>query len=321
MSRRFTAAALALVVAGGVYMTAGRADASNMGFKLERSFDAVVLPGPPQRIFRNIYYLSMPLFNGLADIADAAGAGTDGPCTGTGDGVVDSVDFLCDAWTSRQGSMLIERFDTDTCNFLSTGITYDSLFMSVFLNGAPFPLLNAGSQIDDDGYKVTVPYEPMTGAVQNPAVIVGSHDPSYTGFTLAIPASMCRPNRAFLNLPYHAMYRNAFEGLCGLEGPTGWQDGNGDTLPDTCPDGIYPDRASGGSGAQIIIQTFDNIPDASLTDNAFVSLGVAYDEIVGDIVFNGTPFDFVPGDAYEVQLDHDNMPPEHTPTVWQPPHF
>jgi hypothetical protein len=319
MSRRFTAAALALVVAGGVYMTADQAGASNMGFKLERSLDAVVVPGPPQRIFRNIYYVSDPLFPGLGDIADSAGAGVDGPCTGTGDGVINAHDFLCDVWTSRQGSMIIERFITDSCSFESASITFDILFGQVVAGGSPFVFLNPGTQIDDDGYRVTVPYEGM--AVNNQAVIVGSHDPSYTGFTLAIPASNCRPNKPIINLPYHAMYRHVDEILCGLEGPTGWVDMDGDTNPDTCPDGIYPDVGAGGSGAQVIVETFDNIPDNNGSDNSFVSRGVAFDLLFGLIVFNGARYDLTPGDAYQVTLDHDLMPPEHTSTVWQPPHF
>lgn len=327
MSRRLTVAALALAVAGGVYMTGGPAEASNMGFKLERDFAAI---GPPAnaRVFRGIYYVSGPLFNGLADIADSSGGGPMGPCTGTGDGVVNAADAGCDWWTSRQGTMIIERFISDNCSFESYGLTYDPLFMTVVANGSPFVLQNPGTQIDDDGYRVIVPFEGTP--LSNQAVIVGSHDPSYAGFTLAIPPSNCRPNRPIINLPYHTMYTQSDEILCGLEG-SAWVDvvnnsdgsAGADGSPDTCPSGIYPDLNSvpPGSGSQVILETFDNVADSSPDDNSYISRAVTFDTLFNVLVFSGARYNLTPGDAYHVTLDHDLSPPEHTPTVFLSPHF
>ena len=66
MSRRLLSTAAALMLAGGVYLSAGTAEASNMGFKLERSFSFVTGA-------QNLYLVSFPLFPGLGDVSDGAG--------------------------------------------------------------------------------------------------------------------------------------------------------------------------------------------------------------------------------------------------------
>lgn len=319
MSRRFTVAALALAVAGGMYLSGGPAEASNMGFKLEKNFESI---GPPEntRIFRGFYYVSMPLFSGLADIADSTMTGANGPCTGVGDGVVNADDALCDWWVSRQGTMILQRFNADTCSYEPRTLFFDPLFMEVTAAGSyTAPFLNPGTQIDDDAYWIIVPFEAMTGPVDNQAVIVGSHDPSYAGQTIAIPASDCRPNKPIINVPYHTMYRTVDEILCGLEGPE-WIDGNGDGCPDTCPNGIYADRGAGGSGALILVQTFDNVPDG-INDNSFITRSLYFDDLFMELTCAGSEFDLAPGEAYEVILDNDGVAPDHTPTVWLSPHF
>src|SRR5438128_2695007 len=104
MSRNVRAAATALALAGGVYlMGAAPAAASNMGFKLERSFDLVRRPnGTP---LQNIYWLSRNLFDGLGDVAGAPNPNN--PCVGdptgpaVGNGIIDSDDMICDMWTAR----------------------------------------------------------------------------------------------------------------------------------------------------------------------------------------------------------------------------
>ena len=61
MSRKLNAAALALTLAGGVYLSAESAHASNMGFKLERSFAVVrEVPSDPTSKFQNIYMVASP---------------------------------------------------------------------------------------------------------------------------------------------------------------------------------------------------------------------------------------------------------------------
>jgi hypothetical protein len=69
------------------------------------------------------------------------------------------------------------------------------------------------------------------------------------------------------------------------------------------------------------VKTFDNVPDLTLFDNAFIERGASFDFAFGLLVFNGTEFDLIPGDGYPVVLDHDLSPPEHTPTTFITPHF
>src|SRR6185369_11069347 len=70
MTKRMWSAALALSLAGGVYLAASAARASNMGFKLERDFDFKRTSAAGSLPLQNIYYVSIPFFNGLGDVAD-----------------------------------------------------------------------------------------------------------------------------------------------------------------------------------------------------------------------------------------------------------
>src|SRR2546426_9138008 len=111
MLRKLTVAALALAVAGGVYLAGAPAHASNMGFKLERNFRVERDPAT-NRAFTNIYFLSFPLFNGLdPDLANTAAIGTGGvtqPCVGdtggpaAGDGILNADDAICDFFAARR---------------------------------------------------------------------------------------------------------------------------------------------------------------------------------------------------------------------------
>jgi hypothetical protein len=316
MSRKLTAATLALTVAGGVYLTAGSAQASNMGFKLERSF-AVVRANPtvPTTSFLNIYLVAFPLFNGLGDVAETAIGGT-GPtgnkCIGDAgsiaapDGIINVDDAICDLFTDRGtngNSFAFQTFDPDTCRFIARGASRNPL------TGLTFSGLTAFTLDDDAGFWITV-----NGTVVPPpanrAVIVGSHDPSYTGRVIRQPVPDCTPRLNLIAPPYHTMYEFANEILCGLEG-VDWVDTTpADGNPDTCTAGIFDGTRN------IQVGTFDNIADSSGTDNQFKFRGVSFSVLLGRLAFTGPNYDLVPGDGYIVSIS-----PSHVTTTFLSPHF
>lgn len=303
MSRRLLSTALALAMAGGVYLStgAGTAEASNMGFKLERSFSYVTGT-------RNLYLVAFPLFNGLGDVSD----GLD--CTATGDGVISVQDALCDLATSRENSvgvfaplMTIQKYDETSCRFVGATI----------LREGPGDYRFIGDFRDEDltsavnreiGYYVSV--AKATGDLDedivNRAVIVGSHDPSWAGkmISRACPQTV-------LNLPYHTMYRTANEVLCGLEG-VDWVDevnnlsgaATPDGKPDSCPAGLFDPT----SGVAVTTQTFDNA--TGFSGLSVFDTGGMYPSFVG------TNFDLTPGDGYLF-----NMNTGYNDRLWLPPHF
>lgn len=335
MSRKLSAAALAVAVAGGVYLSGGVAEASNMGFKLERNFEVV---RGPSGDFLNIYLVSFPLFNGLGDIADStAGAGGTSKCVGdpdgpaAGDGVINAEDAICDLWTDRssgvENTFAFSRFDRDTCQF--TGATGDwSGFGGFSWGGVAFPMNES-----DAGYQVTTVVPTGGTTVTNRAVIVGSHDPGYAGRQIRAPASGCVPSNDYINLPYHTMYRESAEILCGLK-DVQWVDNDADTLPDNCwvesdvdgdtvPDfnGVLDagETASGifapFDGSAITTLTFDNEADSLGNDNGYIGQGVNYSGF-GGLAFTAPSFQLRPGDAYLV-----NIASNHQTTTWLSPHF
>jgi len=318
MTRKLFGAALAMALAGGVYLAGAPAQASNMGFKLEREF-------APVNGFKNEFFVSFPLFNGLGDVAnttDPAGnkcvGDTGGPAAG--DGVINGDDVICDLWTSRQGTFTVARYDISSCSFQVRFATIDPFTGNPGFSGTwvdPLPR--------DEAFRVSVQFVP---SVTNSAVIVGSHDPSYTGRSLR-PNASCQAFRqgAFLNLPYHTMYKNAVEILCGLEG-TDWMrdpgtgnlvwltDNNGDTTPDPCPNGIY-------AGKTITVSWFDNVDDNSGpagidTDNQNIACAVQPDPFGGGVLFPfGTDcYDLIPGEGYVVLMSND-----HPGSTFLSPHF
>lgn len=320
MTRKLFGAALALALAGGVYLAAAPAEASNMGFKLEREFQ-------PVDTFKNEFYVSFPLFNGLdPDLANTA-ATEPNKCVGpggppTGDGILNADDAICDLWTDPLAKFELARYDLATCSFEVRFAYPDPFTLEPNFDGTwttPLPR--------DEGFRVIVEY--LTG-VTNSAVIVGSHDPSYTGRTLQ-PNGTCQSYRqlAYLNVPYHTMYKNALEILCGLEGPTNdwerdgttgepiWHDLTGDTVPDQCANGIFDGDAT------ITVSWWDNVNDDSGptggdTDNTSINCRVAIDGFTGDVTFpfGHACYDLVPGESYYVQLDD-----AHAATTYRSPHF
>lgn len=270
--RKSIGAALALCVAGGVYLAAAPASASNMGFKLERQFK--LEKDDLGRLYQNLYFVSFPLFNGLdPNLANTMPSPAtankcvndpgppDGPSVG--DDFLNADDALCDMWTSRDGNMSIQHwipsdavglpltglgcsFETRTAERTSFGIAFTGGFTGHDLSVPAQPIAAKDWRTDEYrgvGYVVNVGDRRGTAAPLhlNNAVIVGSHDPSFAGRTITAP---CRPASEFLNVPYHTMYRTAAEILCGLGPPNGdWEDllnnqsGNPgpDGEPDECP--------------------------------------------------------------------------------------
>lgn len=315
MTRKLCAMTLAAAVAGGVYLAAAQpAAASNMGFKLERNFE-------PVQDFENFFLVSFPLFNGLGDVAHTAnlecvGAG------GTGDGIINADDFLCDVWDRTPGSEItLSRYNIDTCSLESRTINEG-------FGGVPqFGGLWMDPLPRDEGFQVEALF--ATDA-SHPAVIVGSHDPSYTGRTLAGNAA-CLPFRQFamIHLPYHTMYQTATEILCGLEG-VDWQrdpttgdptfpfdvDGDGDVdADDACAGGMW-DQAT-----TTTITWFDNVADGTGpagddTDNSRIPRTVSAG-FGGVPDFAGPDYDLIPGEAYIAELTSQDF----GPTVYLSPHF
>jgi hypothetical protein len=320
MTRKLFGAALAVALAGGVYLSAAApAQASNMGFKLEREF-------APVNGFANLFYVSFPLFNGLGDVADTSHP-TGSKCVGdtggpaAGDTVINADDAICDLWTDRQGQLTFARYDIATCSFLTRSAIFNPAFGVTFTGTWTDPIPR------DEAFQVQQTF-PGSG-VQNAAVIVGSHDPSYTGRLLA-PNAACRADLqlALINLPYHTMYQNAIEVLCGLkgvdwldadgDGVPEWIDIDGDTTPDPCPNGIYD------QGHPIAVQWFDNVDDNSGpgggdTDNQTIVCSIRPSAFPGQppIFPDGTGcYDLIPGEGYIVQMNQ-----AHAGTTFLSPHF
>lgn len=318
MTRKLFGAALAMALAGGVYLSAApTAQASNMGFKLEREF-------APVQGFRNIFYVSFPLFNGLGDVGSATGTvGCVGDAGVTPDGVISAIDALCDLWTDSSGQFTLARYDITRCSFQTC-----SGVRSPF--GVSYPNCDAATGWADplprdESFQVQQTWP--GSAVSNSAVIVGSHDPSFTGRTLQ-PNASCRPDLqlALINLPYHTMYQNALEVLCGLktvdwtdtdgDGTPEWIDVDGDTTPDPCPNGIW-------DGANPIAVLWpDNVDDDSGpagtdTDNLTIVCSVRAGFGGAPLFPDGTAcYDLIPGEGYVVQMNI-----AHTGTIFRSPHF
>lgn len=313
MSRKIISAALALTVAGGVYLAAPSVEASNMGFKLERSFDLLREPGGTP--FLNYYLLSPPLFNGLGDVANDQPGSPANKCVGdvdgppAPDGIVNAADLICDAWTSRLGSFQVQRFDRDACSVSVRTATRGGFGIS-FSGGFTQPLEPGIGYAIQISVPAGSPVTPL-----NRAVIVGSHDPSYPGRQI-IPGPACMGaavRRDLVALPYHTMYRTANEMLCGLEG-VDWVDVDAfPGEPDDCPNGTLPENLGipYDNRTALQVQTYDNevARGYQVRTMVFQNLGMRDDA-------SGTNFQLKPGDAYFFVVQ-----PVHLPTTFLSPHF
>jgi hypothetical protein len=331
-------AALALSLAGGVYLAAP-ANASNMGFKLERSMDFKRTAAAGNAPLPNIYWASFPAFNGLGDVADgvAINPATSLPysnkCVGdptgppgpAGDGLINSFDIICDWWTDRLNAALgngapfsVLYYDTATCSRVPTAATR-VLGNPSFGASTPFPA--TGDLATDIGYQVNV--GPAPGGDQvNRAVIVGSHDPSFTGRTIHF-STTCGTAAARTDLvamPYHTMYTHSAELLCGLEG-VAWADNDNNDVPDdpppagfgVCDGGIF-DNQNGATHA-ITVSTFHN-DDPAVGGEVGIEPQAARKNLNVFGLVPLVPFQLIPGEAYLL-----NISAAHVDTVLRYPHF
>jgi hypothetical protein len=333
MTRRTWSAVLALSLAGGVYLAAQSAQASNMGFKLERDFDVKSTAAAGNALLRNTYWVAVPLFNGLGDVADAValnGAGQPftnvcvgdptGPPGPGGDGNIDALDAVCDWWTDRNnpsgGSFAMSYYNSATCSVGSIAgrrfLNQPDFGQSRVTNFPP-----AGTDLwEDIGYQINVTQPNRAlGEPRNRAVIVGSHDPAFTGHTIHFSTS-CGTAAARLDLvaiPYHTMYQTSTEILCGLEG-VAWVDLDGNTIPDTCTGGIFDGQV--GPTHSISVSTFEN-GDPALGQGSGVRPQAARNAPPNGFgLVPPTPFDLIPGEAYLVAINS-----AHIDTNLRSPHF
>lgn len=339
MTRRTWSAVLALSLAGGVYLAAMPAQASNMGFKLERDFD--YLRDGQNRALRNIYWVSLPYFNGLGDVADSVSTvpGSNPPalypnrCVGeanappgpAGDGIINSSDFICDMWTARftpasGGTFAVGYVDSTTCAFVfaSASIRLGNVAWGV----APdFPA--SGDLRTDIGYQVSIDRSPG-GDPRNRAVIVGSHDPSFAGHVVSYSNSCgpLAPRQDLLAIPYHTMYRNPVEIACGLEGVDFGDTNPADDMPDqpatppftVCTGGLFDGTHT------LAVQTV-KVEDPAIPGNVngFQSLVTSFSALGGGSVRwtpATNPFVLKPGEAYMI-----SVVAGHNPTTFRSPHF
>ena len=264
---------------------------------------SVALPTVPG--FENIYLVSIPGFFGQGDIASTSDPD---PCQPVGgvDGIVNADDVLCDWWISRAGSMTISRRDEPTESWQSRMISRDDITGVISLTGGWTSALVA-----HEAYYVTVT-PPASGPVDNLAIITGSHDPSYPGHALALPASGAALV-TLLNVPYHTMYYHAVELICGLSG-VDFADNDRDGLPDggVCPRGLY---VSGDTGS-ITVAMFDNTPDGGATDNSWVTFTAQPNPSPSSMSFTGTNFTLDACRSYLIK-----MAPPHGGATFLSPHF
>jgi hypothetical protein len=300
--RKLSAAALALALVGGVYFTTGEAHASNMGFKLNKSFNYV--EGPNQ----NFYYVSFPYFNGLGDVANESApfgqpvCQSQDPATFVPDGVITLGDALCDLWVDlptlpagARAQLMSAQIIRDTdCGFVGQILQKNAFGTSFVGTGGVQlePVRTSGLQI-----QVT-----QNSATSNDAVIVGSHDPDPSVASISFTrGDVC--NRKIINVLYHTMYRNAYEIFCGLE-TIDWVDADMNGNPDTCTGGIWDGRTL------MSIQKYDN------SVGAFGFIGSIVNFFFGMATFPGQNIPLVPGEAYLV-----GWAPDATPNPLTQPHF
>jgi hypothetical protein len=189
--------------------------------------------------------------------------------------------------------MAIQHQNETSCLF--EGLIMLKLGPSVRISGAFTEELTTPAN-REVGYFVNAFKAAPDPDLENRAVIVGSHDPSWAGKMIERTCPL-----AVLSLPYHTMYRTAAEVLCGLEG-IDWVDDNMDGKPDTCDQGLYDPVSGVGATVQTLVNGVG---------------GQGYQAFnPGTLLFVGTNFDLTPGDGYVF-----NMNDGYQPRRWNPPHF
>jgi hypothetical protein len=292
---------------------AGEGPWSEMAFKLRRYLWTGLSP-VTGKVHSNVFYLSLPSRLGLPDLADTADANPCTPADGDGDGVVNADDLLCAWWTSGMGTLLLARSDLARCRFESRAI----LFEDFALEGTPGVVLAGDwtAPLVPGEALMAVPCAPDPEAMRlsNEAIVVGAHDASVAACAPLELPNCAGPWLELLNVPYHGVYREADELLCGVKGvdwtPGPWGD------PDACPNGIFSGAPPRGSGALVSVVTYDTGDDGDPSNNQLIGRNVLYDPLFGVLTFGGRPWTLGPGDAALTMLTAG-----HTPTQFCPPHW
>jgi len=356
MTRRLWTAALALSIAGGVYLAGAPAQASNMGFKLERDVD--FKRNASGVALQNIYWVSVPLFSGVGDVANslAIDPGTNQPyknkCVGetggptTGDGWESIDDYICDWWTARitspgalAGTFSLTYFNRNDCIPKTRNAVFrlgvpnfsGDLFPADDGDGDPS---NNTDVWTDIGLQVNLAATGATDTPRNRVIIVGSHDPGFPGHPIsatpdcantggALPCCNARAAQVdLIGVPYHTMFRSAVELLCGLEG-TDWTDDGMDqggkpagTAGDARPDSI--DECDTAAWDQT------NALAVSMWFNDITTNGpktCSVSKVLGRISWSACPnsqnFSLVPGEAYQYNILRTHV----GTTTFLSPHF
>jgi hypothetical protein len=265
--------------------------------------------GPPAstNTFRGVYYLSLPDYPLLDDVADSDPPmwTANGVCLGPGrgDGIINADDLLCTIFGSGtpmtgRGLLAFFRFDRTACGYDTRYLYFEYIFEELTSAGSWTAPLDPR-----DGIWVTVPFDV---AADNVVTLRGWCDADAPPVVIGPPPSGCRPVLPILQVPWITPYRQADEILCGLEG-VDWVDGDGDGDPDTCPNGIFDGTTP------ITVVSFDNDPDTvPESDNLRIGRTALRTDL--GLAFLGRNFPLVRGAAYEavVRLGH-------SPTLWDPP--
>lgn len=285
MNHRFlrVTAILGILVLGIVLMVAP-AQASNMGFKLERTLQW-------QNNYFNYFYVSIPFFRSFTDWDTS--------------GTVTSDDALIDWFVKSHpagtdlltlGSMTIVGFDNEP----GGDIALDNAFYGrqivptgtdtyIIVGNVPDP----GFPIDEvstpgwRGYQIQLAGD-ATNPPSHPIVIVGSHNPAVTEATMPNVANFF--NFYMVSIPYHTTWTLSDDVLCAAWAAT--TGGDCHTAPND-------------PNLSITIVSFDNEPGGAIgLDNQFYGRQIIWagadTMIVGNVPDPGFPI--TPGEGYEFQL-------------------
>lgn len=296
MTKRILTVALGVAIVAT--MVAPAAFASNMGFKLEREFDTV-----DPVLSKGLYYVSFPFFRSFEDLGQTTAGSIQTP-----DNFVTAADVLLDWFTNGDGCCpgedavdcppngdngnnfpdecavemsLINRIPDPAVNpdqtpvilKIKPGLLGGIIFEGEDFNISEDPTLQDPSLPASRTDEVIRGYEVLAAAGNAPSVIVGSHNPDISLWTVPFYPLPSQNFQAF-SLPYHTTYTTADELLTAAFN-------DADTPPDT---------------EEFTLITFD--PDPTTNPDQVATVRKIKKDFLGNIIFEGTNFDLVPGNGY-----------------------